>query len=351
MKNLFIYIILIVGVTACDNQEQVFPDYDQQNVYFPLQLPIRTLSMGEDRVDNSLDKEYKFDIGVSIGGMYENRQDWTVDFVVDPSLTDSAYSVPNFTKPLIPLPTSYYTLNPSNAATIPYGNFNGLIRVELKEQFFNDPLSTTGQYVIPLLITGTSADSVLSGWPAIIGSEPDRRIESQWKSGLAPKDWVLYGIKFVNAYHGTYLHRGRDIISVEGEAIDTVVFRANHVVQDLTCKVRTTDLFNSATSFVGIKYHVVKPDKYSMMLEFENPQGQSGDIIITPNPDAKWEVTGTGHYYDLSESTEIWSEQVWQSMYLEYSYIDRKKEHHVYDTLVFRDRGIKWEENSINIKK
>ena len=202
--------VLILGLAACENQDQEFPDYDLQAVYFPIQLPIRTLSLGEDRVDNTLDREHKFDIGLSIGGMYENRKDWTVDYVVDTLLTENALNGSG--APLIALPSNYYTLSPVNTVIIPKGSFNGLIRVELTDDFFNDPLSLTGQYVIPLRITGTSADSVLSGKQAKPGVA-DRRVLSDWESGKAPKDWVLYGIKYVNAYHGTYLHRGRDIVS------------------------------------------------------------------------------------------------------------------------------------------
>ena len=90
MRNIFISIILILGITACKNQDIVFPDYTLKAVYFPYQLPVRTLSLGEDRIDNTLDKEYKFDIGVCIGGMYQNKKNWTVDYIVDSTLIDSA---------------------------------------------------------------------------------------------------------------------------------------------------------------------------------------------------------------------------------------------------------------------
>jgi len=341
MKNILIFALLIIGIIACDNREVIFPDYDEQNVYFPLQFPIRTLSMGEDRIDNSLDKESKFDIGVSIGGMYENNKDWTVDFEVDPSLTDSVYLDG---EKILPLPTDYYTLNPSNRVTIPAGKFNGLIRVELNEKFYNDPLSVTGRYVIPLRLTDTSADSILLGWPAVIGTHPDIRIKNDWKPGKSPKNWVLYGIKYVNAYHGKYLHRGRDIITKDGEPYDTVVFSTGDVVTDLVGQLRTDDLLKVSTNFIATRVHATR---FVMVLEFDNPNGKSSPITITPNPDPRrWQVTGTGQYYDISDSKEIWSQKKWQSMYLEYFFEERSKSHHVHDTLVFRDRGIKFEEYS-----
>jgi hypothetical protein len=344
MRNVLISIILIIGIAACENQEQVFPDFDYQTVYFPIQLPIRTLSLGEDRIDNTLDREYKLDIGVSIGGMYENKQDWTVDYVVDPSLTVGA--VTGLGAPFVALPTAYYTLDPLNTVVIPAGYFNGMIRVQLTEAFFNDPLSLTGQYVIPLRITGTSADSVLSGKQAKPG-EADRRVPEDWESGKAPKDWVLYGIKYVNAYHGTYLHRGRDIISNGGVPIDTVEFRERYVEDDQLVNLSTLGLQHVISNYIGVK--ISKTGKYSMELSFGNSQGASGSVTISPSASSDWAVTGTGEYFDIASSEETWTGLMWQSMYLEYSYNDGTADHQVADTLVFRDRGIKWEENAISI--
>jgi hypothetical protein len=344
MRNIFICIVLIIGLAGCENQEQVFPDYDLQAVYFPIQLPIRTLSLGEDRVDNTLDKEHKFDIGVSIGGMYENKKNWTVDYVVDTSLTENAMNGTG--APLISLPANYYTLNPLNTVIIPKGSFNGLIRVELTDDFFNDTLSLTGQYVIPLRITGTSADSVLSGKQAKPGIA-DRRVLSDWESGKAPKDWVLYGIKYVNAYHGTYLHRGRDIISNGGVPTDTVVFRNRYVERDITYLLTTTGLLSVATNGIGNK--TSKTGKYSMGLAFANSQGASGSIIISPRAGSTYVVTGTGEYYDIANSIESWTGLVWQSMYLNYTYTEGANVHEVADTLVFRDRGMKYEVNTITV--
>lgn len=345
MKNLTIIILLLMGIAACENLEQEFPDFDFQTVYFPHQLPVRTLSLGEDRVDNSLDREHKFDIGVSIGGMYENRQDWTVDYVVDPSLTDSAYAGND---PLLPLPTQYYTLDPQSTVVIPKGSFNGLIRVELTDAFFNDPLAVTGRYVIPLRITGTSADSILSGKQAMPG-EADRRVVGDWESGKAPKDWVLYGIKFVNAYHGTYLHRGRDIIYNGGVPVDTVEFRNRYVEKDIIIQLTTTGLQSVSTN--GIADRVSRTGKLSMELVFDNTAGSPGNITINPRAGSTHAVTGSGQYFDIASSIETWTGLTWQSMYLNYSYVDGDNTHQVVDSLVFRDRGIKFELNSLVIRQ
>jgi hypothetical protein len=348
MKKLTVYSILIFWVlAACQNQPVEFPDYDLKAVYFPYQRPLRTLSMGEDRIDNSMDKEGKFDIGVSIGGMYQNRWDWTVDYVLDVSLTNDVYTNTNPPLKIVPLPSQYYTLNPTNKVTIPKGLYNGLIRVQLTDAFFNDPLAVTGLYVIPLRLTATSADSILQGKPAISNADP--RILSHWESNRSPKNWVMFGIKYVNPYHGTYLHRGR-IIRVNkstGNPVDTVVFRNKYVEQDLLIRMSTIGRRKVVSNGLGNR----TGGDFAMTLEFANDKGSPGAITITSAEGSNFTVTGTGQYFDKASSTQQWTGMTWQSMYLNYTWQDATHTHHVLDTLVFRDRGIKFEENAIQIIK
>lgn len=348
MKKVLIYIIiLLIGIVACDNQEQIFDDFEYKSVYFPYQLPLRTLSLGEDRVDNTLDKAFQFDIGVTIGGMYKNNKDWTVDYVVDNSLTDSVYNSSNGAK-ILPLPSSYYTLSPLNTITIPKGLYNGRLRVQLTEAFFNDSIAITGQYVVPLRITGTSADSVLSGLAAV--PNPDPRIISDWEAGMVPKNWVMFGIKYVNAYHGNYLQRGRDIIYSEGTPVDTVEWRTAHVEKDRVVALSSLGKTKSVTNFIGV--NTSGTGEYAMELEFTNMWGTPGGAItITPSPGSNYAVTGSGQYFDKTSSTESIIHLQMQSMHLNYTYDDGTYIHQVSDTLVFRDRGIKFEQNSIVIQE
>jgi hypothetical protein len=353
MKKILILIVVSIGIVACTNQPLSFPDYSLQAVYFPYQLPIRTLSLGEDRIDNSLDKQFIFDIGVSIGGMYKNNTSWTVDYIVDTSLTTKVYirTTPQvYTKKdskVIPLPSSYYTLSPANTATIPNGSFNGLIRVQLTDAFFNDTIAITGHYVVPLSITGTSADSVLMGKAATMN--PDPRVVGNWESNKSPKYWTMYGINYVNAYHGTWLHRGRDILTRNSNGRDsTIIFRNpyGYVEKDALIVLSTIGRKKVITNGVGPQVGAA----YSMVLEFADDKGSPGAITITPRPGLAFAVSGSGQYYDKATSVEQWTGLTWQSMYLSYSYNDGTFTHRIIDTLVFRDRGIKFTQNTIVIQ-
>jgi len=350
MKKIIAYILLIAGMISCiDDQEINFPDYLLKAVYFPVQLPIRTLSLGEDRIDNSLDKKLQFDIGVSIGGMYENKKDWTVDFVVDNTLCNNLY-IGTSTTPVLALPKSYYSLVPDSRAIIPSGSFDGKIRVQLTDAFLDDPIAIRGEYVIPLRLTGTSADSILSGKPAEgLVRAPDRRINSDWQAGKLPKDWVLYGIKYVNPYHGTYLQRGKNIKYKDGVPVETVVYHQRFVEQDQLVKFTTTAKNKIETSGIS---NVLSSgnNKYAMELNFNNITGASGDITIAPSAGSIYSVTGTGKYFAKADSKEGYSGLILQSMHLNYSYTEGEFTHQVVDTLVFRDRGIVYQELSVVVK-
>lgn len=350
MKKIFILIIFIIVAAACENQPWKFPDYNLQAVYFPVQLPLRTLSLGEDRIDNSLDKEFKFDIGICIGGMYENKQNWTVDYQIDNTLADSVY-ISTSPQVYIPvnrirvLPPAYYTMTPLNTVTIPKGSFNGLIRVQLTDAFFNDTLAILGRYVIPLKITATSADSILQGKAAIPGA--DRRVVNQWNANQSPKDWVMFGINYVNPYHGTWLHRGRDIrTNIATSVVDTVTFRNKYIERDALIKLTTAGRKKVITNGLGN----LTGTNRSMQINFANDKGTPGDLTITKSGTSIYTVTGTGHYQDIATSTEKWTGLTWQSMYLSYTYNDGTYIHAIKDSLVFRDRGIKFTTNAIAIK-
>src|SRR3954452_9485423 len=84
-RTLLVASIVISVLTAC-NKDWQFPDYKYSTVYFPYQAPIRTLVLGEDIIDNTLDNQHKLQIMATMGGVYENRKEVTLNASVDNSL-------------------------------------------------------------------------------------------------------------------------------------------------------------------------------------------------------------------------------------------------------------------------
>jgi hypothetical protein len=332
MKKILFLLILVLTVVGC-NQEKVFPDYDYTAVYFPIQYPVRTLSLGNDIIDNSLDRELKFHIGVSIGGLYVNNSSWSVEYMLKPELAENLKTADGDT--ILILPEKYYSINPANKVEIPSGEFNGLMEVQLTDDFLDDPMAFGNHYVIPLEITTTSADSILRGKPVV--ENPDKRVPGDWESGFLPKDFTLFMIKFVNPYHGYWLHRGVDYISdASGNPLDTVVYRAKYLVDnkiwELSTNGRNTVVTNGIANNLGSNHKMLlKVDEATKAIEIDSVAGAS--YMVQGIGESKW-----------IEKGDSWGGEQRETMYLNYTFNDGANTHVVYDTLVFRDRGIHYEE-------
>ncbi len=328
MRRIQFLLIIATILGACENQEKKFPDFEYKAVYFPVQYPIRTLILGEDRFDNSMDQELMFDIGVSIGGMYVNEENWTVGFTVDETLCDSLGNN------VQALPDSYYNLDPTNMVTIPAGSFSGLIRVQLTEDFLFDSLAVGNHYVVPLQITSTDADSILKGVPLV--DSADKRISAHWDPNAPPKDFTLFMVKYINEYHGNYLRRGVDFtLDGSGNRVDTFIYHEQYVEDDQVVKLTTTGRYELHSNFAGVKVG----SGNGVKLEFDLASGQ---IIVEKIPESSLDVpeAGSGQFVEGGDS---WGGKDRNVIYMNYKYSVGTTDHLVFDTLVYRDNTVKYE--------
>ena len=239
---------------SCYNADKEFPDYEGgTTAYFAYQNPVRTLILGNDIYDNTLDNAHKCQIWSTMGGAYHGR-DAVVDIVVDETLCDNLYFTDeggNPDEPVLPMPTSYYSLA-SNS--IPYnGDSRGYVEVQFTDAFFSDAKAITNSYVIPLRMTGvTGIDHILSGTPRE-GLSPSRTNTEDWD--VLAKDYVLYCVKYMNPWQGKYIRRGVDNVTEKG-VLSTVVrkdftlvnsdlehYKENPVNQnDEICEIKTKNM-------------------------------------------------------------------------------------------------------------
>ena len=200
---------------SCYNADREFPDYEEGTIaYFAYQYPVRTLVLGNDIYDNSLDNAHKCRIWSTMGGAYGGR-DAYVDIVVDESLCDNLYFTDdggNAADSVKPLPSSHYRLM-SNV--IPYnGDSRGYVEVEFTDDFFKDKRSVENHYVIPLrMVEARGIDNILTGKPRE-GLNPSRTNTEDWET-LA-KDYVLYCVKYMNPWQAKYIRRGVDNVTEKG---------------------------------------------------------------------------------------------------------------------------------------
>lgn len=206
---------LSLTYASCYNADKEFPDYEGgTTAYFAYQYPVRTLILGNDIYDNTLDNEHKCRIWATMGGTYTGR-DGVADVIIDETLCDNLWFVDeggNRTFRVTPMPTDYYHLVGS---TIPYkGEPRGYIEVEFTDKFFNDPKAVETTYVIPLLMTKvTGIDHILTGTPRE-GLKPSRTNTGDWD--VLAKDYVLYCVKYMNPWQGKYIRRGVDNVTEDG---------------------------------------------------------------------------------------------------------------------------------------
>ena len=251
MKRIFLLSSFAVVLLVACNKDWSFPDYKYSTVYFPYQSPVRTLVLGKDIIDNTLDNQHKFLIMATMGGVYENKKNISLGVALDETLAAKL----KFSSPtgdtLMPMPANYYTLPKDMKIVIPEGKMMGGLEIQLTDAFFQDPLSIKNTYVIPLKITSVSnADSILKGKSDL--PSPDRRKPADWV--LTPKDFVLFAVKYVNPYHGFYLRRGVDDAKGTGgnTSLDTnVVYHAAYVEKDQVISALTTSLSQVSMSLLA----------------------------------------------------------------------------------------------------
>jgi hypothetical protein len=337
MKKLIFSIIIILSLfTACHNQDWEFPDYKYTTAYFPYQSPIRTLVLGKDIYDNTLDNAHKCKIMATMGGVYENKIDRTLQLIVDNSLCDSLKFESDSGNYVLPMPANYYSLPSDLKIVIPSGSMTGGIEVQLTDAFFADSRSITNSFVIPLRITSVNnIDSVLSGTSMV--ANPDRRVAADWS--VAPKDYILYCIKYINTWNGAYLRRGIDIGKGNNGAsgLDTTITKHNQYVErDQVVFVKTVSMDEVSLSLTTRDKGNSTDVPFELRIKVDN----SGKCIVSNPASATYTITGNGEFVS---NGDMWGGEKKDVMRLKYQVDFGLSTHSFTDTIVMRDRQVKFE--------
>ena len=310
--------VLSLTCASCYNSDREFPDYEGgTTAYFAYQFPIRTLILGNDIYDNTLDNEHKCRIWSTMGGAYGGRNAF-VDIVVDESLCDNLWFVDaggNPSTPVLPMPSSYYTLS-SNV--IPYnGDPRGYVEVQFTDAFFNDPKAVENTYVIPLLMTGARGiDHILTGTPRE-GLSPSRSNIEDWD--VLAKDYVLYLVKYMNPWQAKYIRRGVDNVTEKGNTTTVVRKDMSFVNTDLerlkenpvnqndeVCRITTK---NMSQSIFPVSFKTSGASiSCNLILTF------SGNTCTVSCDDENVTATGTGEFIAKGTDRAEYKDYRWGSM-------------------------------------
>lgn len=356
LRSIWCIGLLAVLTMSCENQEIQFPDYGKSTVYFPYQYPVRTIVLGEDIYDTSLDNEHRCEIYATVGGLYENTKEIDIDIVVDNTLCNNLFFDEDHSAPVQAMPANFYTLA-GDQISLDH-DLQGAVGVQLTDAFFADPNAIRNTYAIPLrMINVKNADAILSGVAKV--DEPNRLNSAHWD--ILPKDYVLYFIKFINPWHSNYLRRGKDEVTVNG-VTSTVTRHKPTVESDEVRKLSTLSLN-------GLDF----PQDYKTYSGLN--LNMSVQLIF--DEDQKCEVAPVTASYQLNDSTRVfniaatgngafvkkgekksWGNKDRDALYVQYnvSYEVETKyptaglpdrldqvSYVTSDTLVVRDRGVKVE--------
>jgi hypothetical protein len=347
---------LFVLMMSCENQEIEFADYDKSTVYFAYQYPVRTIVLGEDIYDTSLDNEHKCEIYATMGGVYQNKEKIDIEIVVDNSLPDNVYFDAAYATPVRPMPTNYYTLT-GDRISLDH-TLQGAVGVQFTDAFFADPDALRNTYAIPLrMVDVANADAILSGVAKV--EEPDRLNAAHWD--IQPKDYVLYFVKFINPWHSNYLRRGSDQITING--VTSTVTRHQPTVE--ADEIRALSTLSLQELEYPQHYKTYSGLNFSLSLKLNFNEEEKCTVVpmataYDVNDSIRvYNVTATGNGAFVKKGEKkSWGNKDRDALYLEYnvSYQVETKYPHAglpdrldqvsyvtSDTLVVRDRGVKVE--------
>ncbi|WP_211316527.1 DUF5627 domain-containing protein [Niabella yanshanensis] len=313
-KRIYLYMMATMAtlVLACNkNADTDWPDFDYTSVYFSYQAVGRTITFGkEELIDNALDNERKVEIKAALGGTRDNKANVSIGYAVDESLLQNKYFDDAYGGgKMVLLPSTHYNFL-SDQMKIPAGSILNGVQVQFTDAFFADPDAIKSHYVIPLkMVSVQNADSILSN-----------------------KNYVLYGVKFVNKWHGNYLRRGKDNVTYADASTATVVRHAQYRKDDELRKLSTVSL-------QAINFPITYKDKTgtnvqcTLRLTFDN----SGNCTVT-SATAGVTASGSGSF---KENGETMDGKQKDGLYLNYQ-VSAPGINSVttLDTLIIRDRAV-----------
>lgn len=322
-----------LGLSSCKNAENDFPDYEGGvSAFFAYQYPVRTITLGDDKqVDNSMDKNHQFYIFATQGGAYKSR-DLKIDVVVDNSLTDNL-TFPDGS-PVKALPSNYYSMASTTLTKVEDYLFGTV--VTLSDAFFQDPDAVKQTYVVPLrMVQAIGADRIIDGEAFNPQSNPALTDKTGWK--VQPKNYVLYCVRFINEWHGSYCRRGTDNITDKASGATSVVTRKAEAVEKDQVVYLSTESLNTAIFPLEIQYSDGNEAKL-LTCELKLTFGNDGKCSISTDTPGM-SASGSGQWVKGGEKNSINNEDC-DALYLNYDVDFGPVKYSTSDILVMRHREV-----------
>ncbi|RIH64426.1 DUF1735 domain-containing protein [Mariniphaga sediminis] len=301
MKNIkqiikgIIPLFIMAGVISCEVLEMELPQFAKSVAYFGNQSPLRTLILGNTNdFDNTNDNNLNVSVTVWLGGVSENTEDRKVEYTIDESLVQNLYSSDG--AELVVMPESYYNIENLGSVIIPAGSMQSEIVIQLTESFLDDAEAFKDKYVIPFRITNAETDSILMGEAKV--DNPDIRVKDDWS--VAPQNYALYMIKYINEYHGNYYYSGSATI-IDADGNETMVVDYGNADVTSNTEMAVDMISKNAVSFTTpVQIINSSPDTLYLDLAIDS----DGSVTLQKSEGADIEITGTGKYIEGGNQRE-----------------------------------------------
>lgn len=290
IKLLFIIPVVALMFSSCEEYEDYMKDYEITGVYFGTQKPLRTIVARENM-------QFKF--GAVLGGKRENKVDEWAKFMIDPELLNTTPNADAF----VLLPESYYSLSNDSVIIIPKGAVMGDVTVTLnREAFTSDPDAISNTYALPLRLTSTSADTILSG-----------------NEETPSKDYTIIVVKYISPNHGYYYHKGvQQELGGAGEVVKETAYSKKDLVLNELWQLSTAALNVVQTSGAGT--FSGGNDNFQITLTDDNA------VVVESRASSAIDILTASGQYDASA----------KSFYLQYEFERGGVVYNATDTLILR---------------
>ncbi len=282
---------------SCGFEDDIV-EYPTKAMLFTYQDYNRELVVGEG---------LKFKLGVVFAGLERSDRDRKATYEIDPSLVPDGCTL---------LPSDYYQCSDPSAIVVKKGELKGYMPVTLDSlKFVSDPVSLTGNYVIPFRLVAADADTIPDG-----------------------KDYMVLHLKYLAKQFGYYQYSGKSV-DENGEAFSyQFVSTETTSVRELVTAGPTT--LRMLADPYGTAADPAKTYGFSMLLDV--PTSGGGAVSITADPASGVVVTANGEStYDASSKTFV----------LRYKYTAGGKEYTAEDILKFRNRIRDDQGNGVSINE
>lgn len=283
---LFALLAAILILSSCQYDDYDLK-YEYTSVYFAHQEYNRNIVVGEG---------LELKAGVMFGGLVDNPSDRIVKYIIDPGLVPTGKTI---------LPENYYTLGHLTDIVIPSGLEQGYLSITMDSlAFLADPMSLTGDYVLPIRLTDTESIDTINEY----------------------KDYHVMSISYWAKQHGNYYYNGTAVKKEDGVEISSAHYESLRNDNDGVRELRT-----AGPTMLQMMAAPKGPDPsagvYSLIIDVPTKGG--GAVTIISAPESGAEVIPIGEsYYD--EESKIFV--------LNYGYSSNGFDYVVADTLTFRNR-------------